>query len=258
MTVKEIYSFIDSFAPFASQEAFDNAGLLVGATDTPVTGVMFAMDVTDRVLDEAMAKGANLIVSHHPMMFSARKNMTETDCEGRLLCRMIREHMALIAAHTNLDRAPGGINDVLAQVCGLTDVRGSDFIRVGELPAGTTTESLLKALSVGLNTTIRVMGQMPADRQLHRMVVGGGSASDFWADAVAEGADVFLTGEMKHHHALALADAGVLALEAGHFATEEPGIFALANALQKHFVDVQCKVSIYKSQSGAYAMPVDC
>lgn len=258
MTVKEVYAFIDGLAPFATQEAFDNAGLLVGHPDWAVSGIMFAMDVTERVLDEAAAHGANLIVSHHPMMFSGRKNMTESDYEGKLLCRMIRNHMALIAAHTNLDRAPGGINDVLAAACGLTNISGEGFMRVGDLPDGTTVAALVERLTHTLGTTVRVMGQLPADRLLRRMAVGGGAASDFWEDAIASGADVFLTGEMKHHHALALAGAGVLALEAGHFATEEPGIFALADALQKHIDDVQYSVCVYKSQAGAYAMPADC
>lgn len=197
------------------------------------------MDVTDAVLDEAEALGANLILTHHPMMLDGRRNMCETDTEGRLLCRMIRSHMSLIAAHTNLDQAAGGINDVLAQRCGLADITGTGYSRIGQLPEGETAGTLPDRIAKCLNTAVRVMGQMPADRPLRTMVVASGAGSGSWQDAVKLGADVFLSGEVKHHHALALAGAGILTLECGHFATEEPGIFALADALQNHLNAVQ-------------------
>lgn len=253
MTVRDVYEFIDSLAPFDTQEGFDNAGLLVGHPDRVVHGVLFAMDVTSRVLDEAAACGADLIVTHHPMMFGARKNLVETDYEGALLCRMIRENRSLIAAHTNLDQAKGGINDVLAQVCGLTDIAGEGYIRVGTLPSGTTVGSLTEKLSRVLNTTIRAMGQFPADKPLRRMGVCSGAGSEFWQECQAAGADVFLSGEIKHHHALEMVGMGMLGLEAGHYATEEPGIFALADALQKQINLLQYNVTVYKSQLGAYA-----
>ena len=122
LTVQNVYDFINERAPFDLQESFDNAGILVGHPDQEVHGIHVAMDVTGRVIDEAEAHGANLIITHHPMMFSARRRLVETDSETRLLCRLIRSNISLIAAHTNLDRAPGGINDVLAQLCGLTEI----------------------------------------------------------------------------------------------------------------------------------------
>lgn len=255
MTVREIYDLIDALAPFATQEGFDNAGLLLGSGSWAVRGIHVAMDVTDRVLDEAEAAGANLIITHHPMMFHARKNLCEDDYEGRLLCRMIRSRMALIAAHTNLDKATGGINDVLAQVCGLSNVETNGYVRVGDLAAGTTVASLLAQLPSLLGTTVRMLGQFPADMQVHRMGVVGGAGSEFWEIARSMGADVFLTGEAHHHDALAMVGAGMLGLECGHFATEEPGIFALANALQNRLNELQYSVCVSKSAVGAYAVP---
>lgn len=255
MKVREICQWIDRIAPFDTQADFDNSGLLVGDENREVSGIHVALDVTDRVLDEAEDAGANLLITHHPMMFSARRRMTETDSEGRLLARMIRARMALIAAHTNLDRATGGINDVLAARCGLTQVTGEGYLRVGALPDGTTAGNLPRALANALRTTVRVCGQTDPDRPLRRMAVSSGAGSDGWEEAAALGAEVFLTGEMKHHHALAMADAGILALEAGHFATEEPGIFALADALQKEADAVQWSLRITRSRCGAYAMP---
>lgn len=254
MTVREIYDWINSLAPFETQASFDNAGLLVGHPDWEVTGVHFALDVTPGVLDEAEARGANLIVTHHPLMFAARKQMTECDYEGRLLCRMIRSRMALISAHTNLDAALGGINDVLAQQLGLTNITGEGYMRVGDLSAPMTAEALRQHVTDALDTTVRVMSTVPLQRAFHRVAVCSGAGSDEWEDALAQGADVFLTGEVKHHHALAMADAGLLCLECGHFATEQPGIFALADALQKHLDAVQYTGYVSKSRLGAYAM----
>ena len=118
MTVHEIYEMIDRIAPFSSQEEWDNSGLLVGSPADPVTGVLFALDVTDPVVREARSLGASLIVTHHPVMFTPRQNITDEDREGRLISFLIRNGISLISAHTNLDRAAGGklMEELLADV----------------------------------------------------------------------------------------------------------------------------------------------
>lgn len=253
MTVQDIYQIIDRMAPFDTQEDFDNAGLLVGDPAMQVRGIHVALDVTERVLDEAEAVGANLIVTHHPIMFSPVKRLVATDYETRLIFRMVRADMALIAAHTNFDRAPGGMNDALAARCGLSEVTGEGFIRIGSLPHPMTGRELTAHIAASLDTVVRPMGD--AEKVYRRLALCSGGGSDFWPEGLALGADAFLTGEMKHHHALALADAGMLGLEAGHFATELPGVFALANALQNAANAVQYDVCISTSQAGAYAPP---
>ena len=253
MTVQDVYQIIDRMAPFSTQEDFDNAGLLLGDPAMTVRGIHVALDVTGRVLDEAEAAGANLIVTHHPLMFSAVKRLVTTEYETRLIFRMIRSGMALIAAHTNLDRAPGGMNDALAARCGLTEVNGEGFIRAGNLPRPMSGLELAGHVSAALHTVVRPMGD--TEKVYRRVALCSGGGSDFWEEGLALGADVFLTGEMKHHHALALADAGMLGLEAGHFATEMPGVFALADALQNAADAVQYDVCVSTSQAGAYAPP---
>ena len=254
ITVQEIYHMIDQMAPFESQEDFDNAGLLLGDPAMEVRGIHVALDVTERVLDEAEAVGANLIVTHHQIMFSPVKRLVATDYETRLIFRMIRAGMALIAAHTNFDRAPGGMNDTLAARCGLTQVTGEGFIRVGNLPHPMTGRELAAHIAASLDTVVRPMGD--AEKVYRRLALCSGGGSDFWTEGLALGADAFLTGEMKHHHALALADAGMLGLEAGHFATEQPGVLALAAALQNAVNAVEYPVCLSTSQACAYAPPV--
>ena len=250
MLVQDVFSFIDGLAPFETQDSFDNSGLLVGDPAWEVRGIHVAMDVTSSVLDEAIEQGANLIVTHHPMMFSARKRLVETDSEAKLLCHMIRHEIALIAAHTNLDQAPGGINDVLAQTIGLTGIVGEAYLRVGELPAPMTAEAFARKAGEALGTVVRLMGD--PDRMIRRVAVTSGAGSDSVHDALALGVDAFLTGEAKHHHALEAAESGMLVFEAGHHATEEPGIFALADALQNHLNALQYKIHVSKSTARPY------
>ncbi len=255
MTVREIFEEINRIAPFDTQAEFDNSGLLLGHPDAEVTGVHFALDVTERVLDEAEAAGAGLIVTHHPLMFSPVQRLVETDYETRLIARMIRSRIALIAAHTNLDAAPGGTNETLAALLGLRNVTGESWWRVGDLPEGTTLGGLVALTENALHTPVRVFGQFAPEKPLRRLGISTGAGSDSWTDCAALGADAFLTGEMKHHHALAMADAGIPGLEAGHFATEEPGIFALADTLQKTADALQWGLRITRSACGGYAPP---
>ncbi len=246
---------IDRLAPFATQEAFDNSGLLLGDPGREVRGIHFALDVTERVLDEAEAAGADLLVTHHPLMFSPVQQLVESGYEARLICRMIRNRMSLIAAHTNLDSAPGGINDTLAEMIGLTGVEGEGFLRVGSLAEAMALDKLSGHVAACLRTTVRIMGTMPEDRLIRCVAVSSGAGGDSWEAALQLGAEAFVTGEMKHHLALAAADAGLVTLEAGHFATEEPGIFALADTLQRLANEIQYKVRITKSTCGGYAAP---
>ena len=250
LKVQQVFDFINERAPFETQVAYDNSGLLVGDPGREVTGIHFALDVTNKVIDEAVSNGANLIITHHPMMFSPIKRLVETDYQSRLLCRLIREGISLISAHTNLDQAPGGCNDVLAQAIGLTGIEGEGFVRVGTLPHPMTATELAAHISSGLGDVVRVMGDSSA--VITKVGMCSGSGADEWPAAAEMGAQAFLTGEVKHHIALEAADAGVVMLEAGHHATEEPGIFALAKALQMSELGVQCSVRVSTSRAKAY------
>ncbi len=255
MNVRTIYDLVNAVAPFDTQWEEDNSGLLVGCPDQEVSAVLFALDVTGPVIDEACALGAQLIVTHHPLLFDPLRSLTEETYEGRLLRRLVRENISLIAAHTCLDQADGGTNDTLAALCGLSEVTGDGYFRTGILPEPVTVRAFASSLSENLRTTVRVMG--PEDRIVRRVGLCSGSGGSEWRRAADEGCDVFITGEMRHHIALALADAGVVTLECGHFATEEPGVAALAEALQNTLNHVECNVRVYVSAVPAYAFPRD-
>ena len=253
MTVRTVYDLIHTVAPFDTQMEGDNSGLLVGSPSREVRSILFALDVTEPVIDEAVALGAELIVTHHPLMFSAIRSLTDETYEGRLIRRLVREDISLIAAHTNLDAAAGGTIDTLAALCGLVEISGEGFFRSGFLPEPMTVRAFADLLGENLETTVRVMG--PEDRMVRRVGLCSGSGSDEWTRALEAGCDAFVSGEIRHHLALAMADAGIAAFECGHFATEEPGLAALAEALQNSLNHVECNVRVFVSAVSAYSFP---
>ena len=253
MTVKELYDMIDRIAPFSTQMEGDNSGFLVGSAAQEVTGILFALDVTEPVIEEAAALCAQLIVTHHPLMFDPLRTLTDDDYEARLIRRLAREDISLIAAHTCLDRAPGGVNDTLAELCGLTEVTGEGFFRCGLLPAPLSAWEYAEQLKAALRTEVRLMG--PGDAVIRKVGLCSGSGGSEWPAAAETGCDAFVSGEIKHHFGLAMAGSGIVGLECGHFATEEPGIRALASALQKALNTIECNVRIYVSKVSAYSFP---
>ena len=175
MTVQQIFDLIDRFAPFETQSEDDNSGFLVGSPSQEVTAALFALDVTEKVSDAAVSLGAQLIVTHHPLLFSPLSALTDADYEGRLIHRLIRENISLIAAHTNLDQAPGGINDTLAERCGLTEISGSDYFRCGVLTEPLTAWAYADRLKELLRTDVRIMGPGNAEIRKVGLSSGGGS-----------------------------------------------------------------------------------
>lgn len=250
LTVQQVYDFVNAYAPFDTQVEYDNSGLLVGDPAQEVHGIQVALDVTDHVIDEAIAHGADLIVTHHPLMFSPIKRLEETDHQSAMLCRLIRGGISLISAHTNLDQAVNGCNDVLARYIGLTDITGEGFVRVGDLPSSMTAAAFARQAEKALGDVVRMLGDPEA--VISRVGVCSGAGADEWSAAAEMGAQAFLTGEAKHHIALESAAHGVVMLEAGHRATEEPGIFALGNALQMSPLVVQYNVRVFMSSIKAY------
>ena len=253
MNVQTVYDLIHTVAPFDTQMEGDNSGLLVGSPLQEVSKILFALDVTEPVIEEAAAIGAELIVSHHPLMFSAIRSLTDETYEGRIIRRLVREDISLISAHTNLDRAAGGVNDTLAALCGLVEISGEGFFRSGFLPEPMTVRAYADLLEQNLETTVRIMA--PEDRVIRRVGLCSGSGGDEWIHAAEAACDAFVSGEIRHHFALAMAGAGIAAFECGHFATEEPGLAALAEALQNSLNHVECNVRVYVSAVSAYSFP---
>ena len=248
--VCDVVDLVNGIAPFELAEEWDNVGLLVGHAQREVTGVLVALDLTESVLQEAKALGVQVILTHHPIMFSARKRVTDEDREGRLMLALAEAGIAHIAAHTNLDAAPGGVNDTLMALLGAQNVRGEGCVRLGDLPEGMTLGALAALAQRKLHAVVRVYGH--ADAPVRVLGCCSGAGGSEIGEAQALGADCFITGEVHHHQALDALDAGVCVLEAGHFETENPVCEVLAQALQKAADALQYKMTVFCSKGNPF------
>ena len=195
MTVQDVWNWLDGFAPFASQEDFDNAGLLVGDPRADVAKVLFALDATPAVVRDAIQWGAQLLVTHHPLMFGGIHQIRYDLPEGETLRALLNASLHVIAVHTNLDAAEGGTGDSLAAAVGLTDVRpsvDSAYLRTGSFPAPQTASSLMGTLRERLGGPIRFYGD--PSRTIRRVAVGAGADGSEYAQAAQAGAQAFIVG----------------------------------------------------------------
>lgn len=229
--VRDVVDAVNDIAPFELAESWDNPGLLAGRREREVRRILCALDLNFGVLEEAVAKGVDLIVTHHPIMFLGRKNLCEDDAEGRLLCGLIRADIALIAAHTNFDSAQPGVNDALAERLGLTDIECSEEgMRIGTC-AETTLAAFRDRVAAALGAPVRVYGE--DDAPVRRVAMLGGAGGNYAAIALAAGADTYITGEIAHHKAWDAYSNGMNILECGHAATELPAIALMARELRR-------------------------
>lgn len=249
-TVGQILDLLNGIASLELAEEWDNVGLLAGRFDASVERVLCALDLSMHVIEEAARLNAQLIVTHHPILFRGRRNLREDDAEGRMLCALVRSNISLIAMHTNYDNACPGVNDALATVLDLTDVHALDNgMRVGLTDKGDLRTFAAFAWQ-RLGGVIRLYGDPKTP--VRRVAVLGGAGEDFVTQAMTAEADVYVTGEMAYHKGTDAAENGLCVLEAGHAATERPGILALSAALQKASDDVQYKIRVFDSQAELY------
>ena len=252
LKVKDVYGWVDEIAPFDKAESWDNVGLLCGSMENEVQAIFCALELNDEVLDAALEKGCSLIVTHHPILFGGRKNLCEDTAEGRLLCRLGRAHMNLIAAHTNYDVAAGGVNDCLAEALGLTNVQCVDgdeeaILRIGDVEP-MTAAAFAARVTERLGDVVRVYG----DRQktVRRVALVGGAGGEYAQTALKAGADVYVTGEMRYHDAVSLAAEGLVTMQAGHDSTEQIAVKPLRNGLQMRANALQYNVKVYANDLG--------
>lgn len=237
-TIREIYDVIDGAAPFATAMTFDNCGLLVGDPDTSVTRVLLALDITPAVVEEAATMNANLIISHHPVIFEPLRRLGARDVPYLLA----RHGIAALCCHTNLDISPVcGVNVALAHRLGLQDVKAVDVfgeecvLFSARLDTPMEPEEFAKMAGIHLNA--KAMRFIPGDRPVRTLFLCSGAGGEYALFAAARGADGYLTGEMKHHEAIAAAQTGMSCFAAGHYETEKPFAELLAATLKKRLPD---------------------
>lgn len=240
-TVTHIYDAIDRLAPFWLTMDFDNTGILVGDRNREIACALLALDCTPAVVEQARQLGAQLIVTHHPVIFHPLKRVNE----DAVVYLLIRSDIAVISAHTNLDIAQGGVNDALASAIGLRDCRGLELLneqtgawlgRIGTLPEPLSPEAFAAHIKACLNAASVKFSAAP--RVIRTVALCSGSGADCLDAAISAGADALLTSEVKQHEYLAAAAAGISIFDAGHFDTEDIVIEPLRDYLAKEIPDV--------------------
>lgn len=231
MNIAEFMQVMEGIAPQETAEPWDNPGLLAGDPETELNGVLVCVDATHAALDAAEQCGANLILSHHPLMFHGVKSLRQDGYEGAVLSRLLRENRALFAAHTNLDKAEGGVNDCLVRALGFYgSERPEDYLRLCDLSprkAGEMLERVRKTISP------QAVFYGKTDRWISRAAVSCGAGGEFAAQAAALGADLFITGEMKHNERIEAQGLGMSVLLLGHGESESPVLEPLAQRLRE-------------------------
>ncbi|MBR3610267.1 MAG: Nif3-like dinuclear metal center hexameric protein [Oscillospiraceae bacterium] len=239
--VIDFYKFINSIAPFDTQESWDNSGFLVGDGNREVKKVLFALDVTEPVLDEAIEKGAELVISHHPVIFGALKEFHPKN----IAFLAAEKGIAVISAHTCLDIADGGVNDCLAVALGLENVAkvddGEGLMRMGELEHQMSCADFIRYVAEKLN--VGGIKYTPTDKMIKKVAVCGGSGGDLYSFAMGAGADAYVTANIKHNLFIEMRRDDFCVLDAGHFCTENTVIKPLAEKAAKAFQDTEIIVS---------------
>ena len=234
ITLQTLSDFLNQIAPYNTQCSWDNSGLLVGDPERAVQCASFALDLTNETLQQAIDCGADVLITHHPVIFNPKRNLLF----GDPVYALCKSGLAAISVHTPWDCAAGGVNDVLCELLGLVHTTGvaSDetalpMARIGDIEP-CTPQDFAKRCARALGTTVQLV---EGRETVRRVAVCGGAGMDFFFDALALGADAYLTGEAKHHELLLAADCGKTLVVGGHFATETLSMAALQTRVQTAF-----------------------
>lgn len=247
MTVNEILHCLEQAAPYELAESWDNCGLLVGRGTQEIQGVLCALDITPKVVAEAVENGCNLIVAHHPVIFGKLSRVTAEDATGALVMQMIEHHIAAICMHTNMDCAAVGVNDLLAAQLGLLEVRnlgggeGAQLGRIGLLRHSMTLEEFVRHVKLSLDAGgVRVSAG--GGEEICCVAVGGGACGELMELAKQQGADALVIGDSNYHTMMHARDIGIHLLDAGHFATENAVVSGFRDLIVEQFP--KCRVIV--------------
>jgi dinuclear metal center YbgI/SA1388 family protein len=252
MIVRDVVEAIHGFAPSYMKYDWDNEGLLCGSMGQSVHKILVALDPFESVCQEAAELDADLLVTHHPLIFRAPKSVTDETTVGRSILFLASHGISAVNAHTNLDCCPGGVNDVLAETLGLSDIQvvqpmGSDAEGrpYGLIHSGTVEEMPLEAFLQQVKDRLGtpVLRYVNCGKSVRKVAVGGGSCGDAYPEALAAGCDTLVTADVKYNQFWDAYELGLNLIDAGHFYTENPVCAVLAQKLREAFPDAEVIVS---------------
>ncbi|GII98097.1 dinuclear metal center YbgI/SA1388 family protein [Sediminihabitans luteus] len=283
MTLADVVATLDDLYPPRTAEGWDAVGTVAGDPAQPVRRVLFAVDPVETVLDEAVEWGADLVVTHHPLLLKPVHSVAATTFKGALVHRAVREGVALHVAHTNADSAPGGVADALADLLGLVDRRplvphdadpARGIGRVGRLVSPTTLRAFAEAVAATLPATVqgvRVAGD--PDATVETVAVVGGSGDSLFDDVREAGADVYVTSDLRHHPASELRERAAFEargsdgparpylVDTAHFASEWPWLAVAARDVVTRLAPlgtVEARVSTRSTDPWTFRVEHNC
>ena len=238
MKVKEVIKVIEDFAPLSIQEGWDNSGLCIGSPDAEVTSVLLGLDCTPELVDEAIACGADMIVTHHPLIFSGLKKISPDDQVGGAVIKAIKAGISIYAAHTNADKVIAGVSGAMAARLGLENVSildedgdGTGLGVVGDLPCSLSAEEAValvkEKFSLKAMRTSRPVGPVS------RVAMCGGSGGSLIKAAMASGAQLYISGDISYHNFFTRE--GFMIMDIGHYESEIEIVDILFSLLRKNF-----------------------
>ena len=259
-TVKEITDYFESKVPSEMKMDFDNVGLLAGTLNTPVTTALVSLDITYEVIDEAIEKGAQMILSHHPIYFEL-KQVNDSTLNGAKVTKLLSNGISALCQHTNLDSVSGGVNDALAavlsvQVEGWLEAQHSENCgdfgmgRYGTLanPIALCEFLIFVKSSLGTNG----IRYYDAGRQVQKVALCGGAGGEYVERAYELGCDTLVTADVKYHQFLAARELGINLIDADHFCTENVVVPVIADMLSKKFPEVKVLISEKHCQTAQF------
>ena len=260
MLVKDILNCITEVAPLHWQESYDNAGLQVGDLNAETNNALICLDITEKIVDEAIAKHCDLIVSHHPLIFRGLKHLTPETYIERAVMKAIKHDIAMISMHTNLDNSYLGVNRMLAERLGLHDLQllqpsecepeicGAGM--VGTFENSMEEVDFLQLVSDTIGSPCLRHSALTG-RKIQKVALCGGSGSPFFADAVRQEADAYLTADIKYHDFF-LPEGGMLLVDGGHFETEQFTKELICALIQKKFPNFAAEIAETRTNAVYY------
>ena len=235
---------LEQWAPLSYSEEWDNCGLQVGRRDKQLSKIMIALTPGEAAVQAAADAEVDMLLTHHPMIFKPTKSVTTDTVLGQSIIKLIQHDINLYCAHTNLDMAVGGVNDVLAKALKLQEVTILENIteeygigRVGSLPEAMTLAQFLSMVAAQLECShLSYQGELK--RKVQKVALCGGSGISYLKAAQKAEADVYVTGDMKYHDAQLASELGICAVDAGHFGTEKHIVKVLAEFVEQQGLDV--------------------
>ncbi len=245
ITVADIMNFMETLAPHCLKMDWDNVGLNCGSKQAPVRRILVALDPFEHVCQEAVDCKADLLVTHHPLIFRPWPMVTDDAAITRGLMNLVRHGISHFCAHTNLDCAEGGVNDVLAAALGLKQVTTVPNDAHGMLRCGEVEDQELSAFLEFVKNTLHCDGlrYCNSGKKVHKVAVGGGGCAGGLYDAICAGCDTFVTSDVKYNEFWDAYEQGLNLIDAGHFHTENPVVMAVAEKIAARFPEIEVIIS---------------